>query len=52
MRKIAGMCAAVIIGSIIAISFASADTIDTFLTHIKDPSADVRVKAIEDLCAG
>ena len=36
----------------VGFSFCCADDVDTFLKQMKDPSPDVRVKAIEDLCAG
>jgi hypothetical protein len=52
MRKIAGLWAALMFTLAVSLSIAVADQIDTFLEQIKDSSADVRVKAIEELCAG
>ena len=52
MRKVAGLWAVLVLASVVGLSMAVADDIDIFLKQIKDPSPDVRVKAIEDLCAG
>jgi len=35
---------------VFAISIASADTVETFIKQLKDPSAEVRIKAAEELC--
>jgi hypothetical protein len=52
MRKMASLWAALMFTLAVSVSIAVADDVDTFLKQIKDPSPDVRVKAIEELCAG
>ncbi|MCA1960860.1 MAG: hypothetical protein LDL33_08685 [Desulfomonile sp.] len=34
------------------LSYAVADTVDDLIRGLKDPSPEVRVKAIKDLCGG
>lgn len=52
MTKIAGHLIILLLTCAFGLSIAVADDVSVFLKNIKDPSADVRVKAIEDLCAG
>lgn len=37
---------------LVPFSCAAADTVDDLVRGLKDPSPDVRVKAIQDICAG
>jgi hypothetical protein len=50
MRTGAGLCIALLISSVFAISIALADTVETFINQLKDPSPQVRIKAAEELC--
>ena len=52
MTKIAGRLIILVITYAFGLSMAVADDVETFIKNIKDPSPDVRVKAIEELCAG
>jgi hypothetical protein len=52
MTKIAGHLIILLLTGAFGLSIVAADDVDTFLKQIKDPSPDVRVKAIEELCAG
>jgi hypothetical protein len=50
MRAGAGLCAGLLILLVFAISIASADTVETFIKQLKDPSPEVRVKAAQEVC--
>ena len=52
MTRIPVLSVILLVTCAVGLSIAVADDIDVFLKKIKDPSADVRIKAIEDLCAG
>ncbi len=52
MTRIAGRLVILLLTCVFGLSVAVADDVETFLKNIKDPSPDVRVKAIEELCAG
>jgi len=50
MRTGAGLFVGLLISLVFAISVASADTVETFIKQLKDPSPEVRIKAAEELC--
>jgi hypothetical protein len=50
MRRVAGLCVGLVISLSFAISIASADSVETFIKQLKDPSPQVRIKAAEELC--
>lgn len=50
MRALAGLCAGLLMSLILAISIAAADTVETFIKQLKDPSPEVRAKAAQELC--
>lgn len=50
MRAIASLWAGLLISLVFAISIASADTVETFIKQLKDPSPEVRIKAAQELC--
>jgi HEAT repeat protein len=50
MQTSAGLCAGLLISLVFAISIALADTVETFIKQLKDPSPEVRIKAAEELC--
>jgi hypothetical protein len=52
MTKIAGRLVILLLTCAVGLSAAVADDVEIFLKNIKDPSPDVRVKAIDELCAG
>lgn len=49
-REIAVLWAVLLVSLVLAISIASADTVETFIRQLKDPSPEVRIKAAEELC--
>jgi len=49
-RKIAGLWTALLTLLFIAVTIASADTVETFIKQLKDPSPEVRAKAAQELC--
>jgi HEAT repeat protein len=50
MKVIGSLWTALLALSVIAVSAVSADTVETFIKQLKDPSPEVRVKAAEELC--
>ena len=50
MRAIASLWVGLLMSLIIGISIASADTVETFIKQLKDPSPEVRIKAAKELC--
>jgi hypothetical protein len=50
MRAIDSLWAVLVFSVVIASSIASADTVETFIKQLKDPSPEVRAKAAQELC--
>jgi hypothetical protein len=50
MGKVVRLCAGLLALLLFATPIASADTVETFIKQLKDPSPDVRAKAAEELC--
>ncbi len=49
-RRIVILWSSLVVSLVFALSIASAETVETIIKQLKDPSPEVRIKAAEELC--